>query len=460
MKLADAQSKEQVQQALDDGDEELREDIEDQLDEARRRWERSDGYSDDSDVDPTHVDFLRDHVADNEAFVDAVIEASNGDKYDLSVIPRESVHENIRWTATHPHTYLRRVMWGPFRIDRGDMHIWSLPTSVSIFFPEDLLPENADMIPEGIAAEFWSNLGYGKWEVTTRVIEQHGWSEVEPISITAERDDFKEWCRDTISEYVDHQIRVSPAEAKRTFFESLAKYNQKLADDLRAASVPDEELLSLAHSWFTDEHEDTLETIQEYLASLSDTSSENEIIATYDKDEIRAMGITRGVLLEEAPWSLIKLRPSDLRLEGAIMRHCVGDVGMGYVKALREGEVQIWSLRDRRNKPHFTLEVDGSFDDRTDDDPLLLTLTPAFYRGRAIKQIKGKANRLPGLAGKQSSEITKPDEVIIWAHVLEDLDVDIHQVDDLNSQYVAPLARNAREESCSGFDLPYRPLRY
>jgi hypothetical protein len=156
---------------------------------------------------------------------------------------------------------------------------------------------------------------------------------------------------------------------------------------------------------------------------------------------------------------LIKLR-KHLRLEGAIMRHCVGDVGMGYVKALREGEVQIWSLRDRRNKPHFTLEVDGSFDDRTDDDPLLLTLTPAFYRGRAIKQIKGKANRLPGLAGKQSSEITKPDEVIIWAHVLEDLDVDIHQVDDLNSQYVAPLARNAREESCSGFDLPYRPLRY
>ena len=55
--------------------------------------------------------------------------------------------------------------------------------------------------------------------------------------------------------------------------------------------------------------------------------------------------------------------------EGKLMQHCVGS----YADRVREGKVVIYSLRDKKNQPHATLET----------------------RGKSIYQIKGKQNEAP-----------------------------------------------------------------
>ena len=55
--------------------------------------------------------------------------------------------------------------------------------------------------------------------------------------------------------------------------------------------------------------------------------------------------------------------------EGKLMQHCVGS----YAERVKEGNVVIYSLRDKKNQPHATLEV----------------------RGKSIYQIKGKQNEAP-----------------------------------------------------------------
>ena len=46
----------------------------------------------------------------------------------------------------------------------------------------------------------------------------------------------------------------------------------------------------------------------------------------------------------------------DLEIEGDLMGHCVG----GYCDDVAEGIMTIYSLRDKRNKPHATIEVTRS----------------------------------------------------------------------------------------------------
>ena len=72
---------------------------------------------------------------------------------------------------------------------------------------------------------------------------------------------------------------------------------------------------------------------------------------------------------------------NDLEVEGNKMGHCVG----GYCDAVAEGDVFIYSLRDKRNEPHATIEV-----------------RPAAYISRdqpptkpSVDQIKGKGNDVP-----------------------------------------------------------------
>ena len=60
----------------------------------------------------------------------------------------------------------------------------------------------------------------------------------------------------------------------------------------------------------------------------------------------------------------------DLQIEGAKMGHCVG--GGGYYNRLSDN-YRILSVRDEKNEPHATIELDGKF----------------------VKQIKGKQNKTP-----------------------------------------------------------------
>tara|TARA_B100000214_G_scaffold274245_1_gene204391 strand:- start:9776 stop:11968 length:2193 start_codon:yes stop_codon:yes gene_type:complete len=71
-------------------------------------------------------------------------------------------------------------------------------------------------------------------------------------------------------------------------------------------------------------------------------------------------------------FKMVKVPPEDLSIEGELMGHCVG----GYCDGVSKGEIAIYSLRDRRNKPHATIEV--------------VRGNPGF-----IEQIKGKGNGTP-----------------------------------------------------------------
>lgn len=85
----------------------------------------------------------------------------------------------------------------------------------------------------------------------------------------------------------------------------------------------------------------------------------------------------RGQIWHEWPdgWTLQILRPDQLQAEGDAMGHCVG--GHDYRAQVEAGEIMIASLRDERNQPHVTFEVD---------------VTGGLFQ---IIQSKGKGNRLP-----------------------------------------------------------------
>jgi hypothetical protein len=466
MLLEDATSKEQVQRALDAGDQELREDIEEKLDDAMRWWDAY-GINEEVQPDEEEIDFKEFAVSD--AFIDEVI-AQSPRGYDLVNVPREEVAASLRWDATHQNRRRNRIYWGPFYVDDsgGGGFSYRLSTQLSAHFPVDELPENAEYIPPEMAHRFWDSLdGHFEWQERDSVEENWGTGEGEPIYITAESENFDEWCRDLLAQHMDFLISKDPAGAKETFLKALSYENGPLGEKMRSAELPEEEVLSFASQWFQgDEHRDEIiDTIKEYFATLETGHDEpREVIGEWTQADLRAMGITKGPLYEEAPWKLIKLHPADLRLEGALMRHCVGDQGMGYTKALKDGEIEIWSLRSRANKPRFTLEVDaGTFYEPGDVVGLELRET----RAAAIKQLKGKANRTPGYADtRETGGIKFPDEVIFWVSVLSQLGaepIDVADFTSLRSSPDSPLAESRRRmranPGSTGFDLPYRPLR-
>jgi hypothetical protein len=96
---------------------------------------------------------------------------------------------------------------------------------------------------------------------------------------------------------------------------------------------------------------------------------------------------------------VLNLLASELPAEGKAMGMCVGRSDMGYIKAVKSGRTQIWSLRRPSGKPLFTFEVKA--------------VAPGSKKPQlAIVQIKGKANRLPGWdLGQEGRGAFKKDEV-------------------------------------------------
>jgi len=82
-------------------------------------------------------------------------------------------------------------------------------------------------------------------------------------------------------------------------------------------------------------------------------------------------------------------------------------------------------LRDKANRPSFTLEVAKEFYDGPDSK----------HRAKAVKQLKGKTNRTPGFDSPGASTIAtkKRDEVVLWKWVMRKLDVSPEQVQDFGA---------------------------
>jgi hypothetical protein len=184
---------------------------------------------------------------------------------------------------------------------------------------------------------------------------------------------------------------------------------------------------------------------------------------------------------------VVRLVPSEMGVEGDLMRMCVGDPSQGYMRAVLNGDIWILSLRTPAGRPKLTFEV-------------------ALEDGQPhrIKQIKGKANRLPGWdlgkaprAPVRRTELAKQkiklDEVLKAIEVTEALELDPRDVYDLGPaimhlrtikqlrelgkpalqygplQYEeieeimeligAPRRNPSHQSRGTTFDQPYRPLR-
>lgn len=458
MTLDEATSKEEVEAALEAGDEELRDDIEWQLDQARRYFDRHGFDNAEYDREP-----LGD-IVDQDAFIDAVIEAS---PYDLGEIPRHRIRSELR-TSLPVHDRHGRLV-GVFEMNDSPGHYFSfeVPTEIRIFVNDLDLPDNAEFIPEEMAKEFWDSLsdGWIEWEQTHEVGNNWGFAEGDPVYVVdADPSLFHEWARDLRADYINDFLHQEPVEAAKRFVEELpSEYAEPLASALglgepRCVVDPDDELFDLMHRWFVgDDRAEVLEELDPLRSMVAPTGEPPEVIREVTREDLRQAGVTKGTLWEEAPWKLVKLRPSDLRYEGTRMRHCVGDRSMDYLRALAEGEVEIWSLRSRNDKPRFTLEVDPVFWEWAVGVPVTHGSEPypEMERAQAIVQLKGKANRTPGYAQKGSKHVKFPEEVRFWAWLLTELGVDPIGVEDFEAYRLGHGLR--RVEPNRSFDKPWSP---
>lgn len=486
MLLEDAASAEQVANVLagahgEAAANELREDIEDKLHDVVRWYRMHGGEA------CEYEDFnLADVVVDNEKFLDAIIEQSPAE-YDLRLLDRESVRERVNAAAEIRGSGRlggrRNALfdWGQGRSGRPNTSGFSfdVPSQLDCWISDRHFPENYEFIPSEFARKFWddlaSEMGITGWADTTdRIQENQGWAGGEDITIGIGESDFAEWCRDLIVEHINEIAEKNPNEVRAMFRAALREELPRLTARFIAARPSDEDVLDLAVRWFSGDRDDVRSQIEEWLDIVESPEgeaaddTEREVVVEVTEDDLRKLGITSGTLWEERPWKLIKLEPKDLPREGTSMRHCVGSKGMKYLQAVQNGEIEIWSLRSKDNKPRFTLEVDESFYRANRLAGLGHSSDgPDEFRARAIKQVKGKANRLPGYADAygRSKVVRFPEEVPFWAWIFDQLEVNAADVEDFVAfrAIVDPSAPRPPQpntgDACVGFDMPYRPLR-
>jgi len=424
MLLADATSTEQVEAALEAGDDELCEDIEAGLSDARREFGRNLYHY--AEYDDEWIDFSE--IVQSDEFVDRVVHDSPAE-YPLDDIPRDVIREELSQLAaqlTQRGSAPRRSRGFELSEQGGGAFSFEIPRSMAVWFPDSLLPDGYEHVPEAVAEKFWEELAseYGiEWSETDELGHNTGtiFEGVEPLYITSSVDKFYEWCRDVLQTYIDDLIGSDPDKALELFVSELSAPAAKAVTE----HLSPEEALDFAHRFFvTGDREEVEEEIEQFLVSLQAGADEpRETILDISKERVAGMGIRQGTMYEEAPWSLVKLHAVDLRAEGTRMRHCVGDRSMGYLQGVIDGDVEIWSLRSPSGKPRFTLEVDPGFWEAE---------TPEG-RADAIHQLKGKANRTPGHSSKNDPSLRFPEEVVFWEHALRDLKVDPYLVADMDA---------------------------
>jgi len=447
-----ATSAEEVERAIAEGDDELVQDIEDQLDAVRRQWERDGNYAEES-VDQELADLASSDDVVNEV-LDLAPEALSGflEEDTLKSTIRDEL-ERMATQETRRHGTRRAAIYVDSNISsRQGYRAFNIPTIVSWYAPDSLFEDidNRDFIPEAFAREFWKEMGYGvEWDQTERIEDNTGTSSGDGAHFFISESLLDEMFLDMLREAVSEESNANPKEFVARF---LLDLNTQVPGAKRLREYADEqELLEMGRSWFTGDTDQVIEAAEELVAEIQDASSgQQEVILTLDREVLSRLGVRQGVFWENAPWSLVKLRVSDFASEGARMNHCVGRRDMGYAKAALAGEIEIWSLRSRDGKPRFTIEVDSDFYKKgaTPED-----------RGNAITQVKGTGNRLAGFAGKRDENVKFPDELAVWAYIADQLGVDSYAVEDLRHVGLNRAARQIAGNSASRVALatPLRP---
>jgi hypothetical protein len=137
-----------------------------------------------------------------------------------------------------------------------------------------------------------------------------------------------------------------------------------------------------------------------------------------------------------------RLRAGQLSAEGRALGICVGTERYGYKQRVKEGSIDIFSIRTGEGKSKFTIERD--LEQHFEDDD---------WR---IVQVKGKANRLPGFdAGKDT--LTKPLEVRLVVEFLLSLGLPPEGVEHVRDVQPGVLALKA--QGIDPFAPPSRPAK-
>lgn len=92
--------------------------------------------------------------------------------------------------------------------------------------------------------------------------------------------------------------------------------------------------------------EDALEAAIKWHEELSDSDKGHPLL--YTQPNLNAFQVGNG-------YKMVRVCYEDLENEGNLMGHCVGS-GI-YHSDVKNGKVQIWSLRDKNNFPHATIEL-------------------------------------------------------------------------------------------------------
>lgn len=447
--LEDHESLKQVEAALDAGDEELEQDLERHLAVAFDEVERGRGvdyhypeldiYDFESAFDPEDVIDYSDKLSSlsREMQAEAKQQMIDALKYDLSNRGRNRYFE--------------------IGSRRGNLS-WDIPYTVSVGVAPAKVFDYPKLIPAEYAERFWSgiepffDLLDGWQEPTDNVVEYNYGDQEDHEPATLVLHNAYEFCRDILQDLVSG---MNEDEVLVFFEETLMSHFSQKELEILFKKISKEELVDFANAYFIDEESDeVLEILKDYVTGLSAPKGllgDREVILKISPETIAQLGIRKGIIKEEAPWYLLKLEPNDLSIEGVLMNHCVGQYQMGYREAVQNGEIEIWSLRDRNGKPRFTLEVDSRFNDTEDPDE----------KAKAISQLKGKGNRTPGYAQSRSSSLKFPEEVELWNYIFSELDINPSKVSDFPAfHYVAeqPEIRANPRRRMRSFDEPYRPL--
>ena len=438
MKLKEAESPEEVEQALEAGDSELEEDIKSKLQDHLNGYILS--LSSDEDLYSEEPDRLAEEVL-HAGVPDKILSRMKSAYPTLvSDIPEEWLRDNLQYQVDQGakdffqgHSWGSRLMAFEQDDNPSSEGIVIRPLKVEISLPiEDT---DFELVPArhiekvldslGPSGATWHDGGMGY--VYSGNIDHPS----DSIVVYPDSSEFYEWLIDQRTNYYSDLVESDPDVAVRAFLKAMANREPDLYKKIRKAKLPEDVLASYAVAFFEDQDEG-LQVIREALGMWDYAGSRGETILEVDREKLRDLGITSGRFWDGAPWKLVNLPPQELAYEGTLQRHCVGRYDMGYRDAVEIGDIMIWSLRSQFNKPLLTFEV---------SKPIWEMARSAEEKASAFEQVKGKLNRLAGETA---------DEAAVVGYIFDALGVDPNRVPDFQPKRAANPGKPRRT-----FDQPH-----
>lgn len=473
MDLYEIESEEEMVEALEEGDEELERQL-----ELEARAAVINALSDphyDYEFGGESVAFLMDPDSaiaagklaeiEEELLEKAIRGAWNEEEAEVIFrsIPPEVVREAVqRMLENAADTYAENLAgkrWrdtsGPFSIAvggyRDPTHVKLAPLyyEVSVFFDEPVA-----WVPEKKMVDLLSQELEAEWEQIDDGLFSSGWIEdsESDIGVKFKAGEAYEWLMDLHREWVDKKISEDPKFAIKFMLNEIKESDFELHDKIKKAKLPQDVLESYAVAYFENPNEGMF-ILREAMGYFGYENSRAETILEFGHDDLERIGVTQGLWWDRSPWRLVNLPPEELAYEGTMQRHCVGRHDMGYRERVASEEIQIWSLRDRQNRPVLTFEVNLENWEGAE--------TPE-ERGLAVRQLKGKLNRVAGDTDKGRKQRGRPpndkdiDEILVLTEIVfPELGILPNTVSDfmgLNDRR----QRNSRRSSRT-FDEPSRP---